>query len=311
MKNGYLLVNKPPGLTSFGVVKRIGQIYKTQKVGHVGTLDPFATGLLIVLVNKATKISQLMTNYNKEYCVKSKFGIRTDTGDRTGKIICEESNRHLTQESFTKIIPHILMLQKQIPSNYSAIKVGGQKSYLRARKGEIFTLPERQIQINQFTLLSFEYPIFEWKATVSKGTYVRTLSEQIADLCGTCAVTLELHRSKIGLFDVENSINFNDINSLTPLKPMNELLNGIPQISLNHFEKNKFLHGLQVTFDIEMIETPSGKDSRIANSNDQIVLVEHENEFLGLGKVVFPTANSTISPTSFLLKPYKVFMENE
>ena len=209
--SGYLLINKPKTWTSHDVVAKIRNILKIKKVGHTGTLDPFATGLLILLIGDATKLSETLTNLDKEYVVTSKFGISTDTADITGKIIKEEIPKNIEKSDFEKKIPDILQINKQIPSRFSAIKINGKKAYNMARSGKDFELPERSIEIKEFELIDYDFPCFTWRAVVSKGTYVRTLTEQIAELFDSIATTIELERTKIGKFCLKDSIGINEV----------------------------------------------------------------------------------------------------
>ena len=228
MSSGYLLVNKPKDWTSFDVVKKIRNILKIKKIGHIGTLDPFATGLLVILIDKATKYCQYLMGLEKEYEVVSKYGISTDTGDITGIAMNENTPNLITRLDFEKIIPEILKINKQIPSKFSAIKINGKKAYKLARAGEEFDIPEREIEIKEFELTEFDFPVFKWRAVVSKGTYIRTLTEQIADLHQNIAVTTDLVRTRIGEFHLKNSVNITDIKEDTPLCSIDDLIKMIP-----------------------------------------------------------------------------------
>ena len=211
MKSGLLLVNKPKDWTSFDVVKKVKSILKIKKVGHAGSIDPFATGLLIILINDGTKLSDKMMGMDKEYVTVSRFGIHTDTGDLTGNIIKEEEMPEITREEFEAKIPDILAINKQVPSKYSAIKINGKKAYKLARSGKDFDMPEREIEIKEFELIDYTFPYFTWRAVVTKGTYVRTLTEQIAVLFGGIAVSVELERTKIGDFSVKDAVGIDGI----------------------------------------------------------------------------------------------------
>jgi riboflavin kinase/FMN adenylyltransferase len=220
MTSGYLLINKPPDWTSFDVVKKTQNILKTKKIGHTGTLDPFATGLLILLVGKATKHSQAFTNFDKEYIATAMFGTQTDTGDMTGNVIVSQDdtaleknhpNIEVTQAQFQSLIPSIISIKEQIPSKFSAIKIKGKPAYKLARKKADFDMPKRNIEIKDFELVSYDYPTFTYRVVVSKGTYIRTLTEQIAALFDTVAVTTHLQRTKIGHYLLSDAIDISDL----------------------------------------------------------------------------------------------------
>jgi riboflavin kinase/FMN adenylyltransferase/tRNA pseudouridine(55) synthase len=212
MISGYILVNKPEGWTSFDVVKKAKRMLGAKKVGHTGTLDPFATGLLILLVNDATKQSQDLLDSDKEYIVRCCFGWATDTGDRTGKVVNQIEPNAISHEEFINKIPEMLQIDRQIPSKYSAIKISGKKAYELARKDIDFELPEREIAIHEFELIDFNFPYFTYRALVSKGTYIRTLTEQIAALFDSIAVTTELIRTRVAHYHLANAIEVADIN---------------------------------------------------------------------------------------------------
>jgi tRNA pseudouridine55 synthase len=152
-----------------------------------------------------------MMGFDKEYVTVSRFGIHTDTGDMTGKIVKEEAMPEITREEFETMIPDILKINKQVPSKYSAIKINGKKAYQLARSGKKFDMPEREIEIKEFELLSYEFPHFTWRAVVSKGTYIRTLTEQIAELFKGIAVSVELERTRIGNYNVKDAIGIDEV----------------------------------------------------------------------------------------------------
>jgi len=219
MNSGYILIDKPIDWTSFDVVKKVRKILRAKKVGHTGTLDPFATGLLLLLVNDATKLCQSLTNLDKVYLVTGRFGYATDTGDRTGKPLNDDTDIMVTKEQFIQKIPVILSIDSQTPPKFSAIKISGKKAYELARKQVDFSIPDRKISILDFTLIDFDFPFFTYQVHVSKGTYVRTLTEQIANLFDTKATTTELKRLQIGDFHLKDATRIEEIceDSIKPL----------------------------------------------------------------------------------------------
>ncbi|MDD4156455.1 MAG: tRNA pseudouridine(55) synthase TruB [Candidatus Cloacimonetes bacterium] len=272
MKSGFLLIDKDKDWTSFDVVKKIRNITQIKKVGHIGTLDPFATGLLILLFNQATSFSQYIIDNDKEYLVKSQFDIMTETGDITGKIInTENSPTPITKKQFEKKINLIKNISSQTPPKYSAIKVNGEKAYKMAYKGKDIVLPERNFKIISFEFLGIDYPYFIWKAKVSKGTYIRTLTEQIAELFGKIATTVELRRLKIGSFDVSNSIKINQIDTDIKLLQPDLLLDDFEKITLNIDEERKFIHGQNFTI--------------FHHDTAKLRVYNHKNDFKGLATI--------------------------
>ncbi|MCL1827406.1 MAG: tRNA pseudouridine(55) synthase TruB, partial [Candidatus Cloacimonetes bacterium] len=294
--SGILLINKEKGWTSFDVVKKARKLLKTKKIGHIGTLDPFATGLLILLIGKATRICEYVVELDKEYTVKSRFGIATDTSDITGKVIAEEQPKIVTQTDFENKIPTIEKITSQIPSKYSAIKINGKKAYDLARKGVEFEMAEKKISIKKFELLRFNFPEFEWRIVVSKGTYIRTLTEQIADYFDNIATTIELERTKIGSFKIENSISINDVSESTELLPLLDLIPDMPKVYLQDAQLTHFVTGL-----FQEIEV-SGEDNELfAVPKSPVCVLSCQNVFLGIGLTSREEGKQTIT-----LRPHKV-----
>ena len=210
---GILLIDKPAGWTSFDVVNKIRyQVAreavvkpKSIKVGHAGTLDPFATGLLIVLVGKEnTRQAQSYSKKDKTYEVEMILGKSSSTGDSDGEIT-EVSDNKPDKEVISKTLNKFKGEISQVPHAYSAIKVGGQRAYKLAREGKEVRLEPRKVYISQLELTSYEYPTVKFMAEVSSGTYIRSLVEDIGRELGTGAYTANLRRTKIGDFDIANA----------------------------------------------------------------------------------------------------------
>ncbi len=243
---GVLLIDKPAGITSFDVVKKIRKITNIRKVGHTGTLDPFASGLLPVCIRKATRIADKLSSKDKEYIVTMKLGIKTDTGDKTGKIIEEKEIQEFKINDFKKIIPDILSISEQIPPDFSAIKIDGKRAYELARKDEEINLKARPIKIMNFEICEYEHPFISYKTLVSKGTYIRVLSETIAEKLGAIATTWELRRTKIGKLIVQNSVKLEELtqeNWKNHLHSIPDILPDFPRMNINKEEIESFRNG--------------------------------------------------------------------
>lgn len=186
--NGIIIINKPEGFTSQDVVSKTKKILNQKKAGHTGTLDPLATGVLPVLLGNATKLSKYLIEHDKTYIAKIHLGEKTETGDSEGKIILEKNVPELSVSKIENTLNSFLGKQMQIPPMYSAIKVNGKKLYEYARKGETTEIPKRDIEVYSISLLSSENDEIEFKVSVSKGTYVRTLCEDIAEALGTVRI---------------------------------------------------------------------------------------------------------------------------
>lgn len=211
MLDGVLIIDKPSGITSHDVVAKVRKALKTKKVGHTGTLDPLATGVLVVCVEKATKLVNYLTCDEKIYEVEMKLGIKTDTGDITGNIIDEDTNYKVTIKEANEVIKSFVGKQKQIPPMYSAIKVNGQKLYELARKGIEIEREPRDIEIFDIYNIEINNELIKYTVHCSKGTYVRSLCEDIAQRLGTIGVMTNLRRIKSGQFEIENAIKIDDI----------------------------------------------------------------------------------------------------
>ena len=233
---GVLLVDKPVGITSFDVIRKLRKITGIKKIGHTGTLDPFATGLLPICIGKATRIAKKLSASDKEYTVTMQFGIKTDTGDTEGKNIEQQETPEFPKEIIDNIISEILVIEHQTPPHYSAVKVNGKRAYELARENKEISLQPRPIKIYEFELISYDHPMLKYRTIVSKGTYIRVLSETIAEKLGTIGSTIELRRSKIGNLDVKNSIRLEDIteqNWQQNMLSLPEIFQDFPKIEIN------------------------------------------------------------------------------
>lgn len=197
-----IVIDKPKGVTSFDVVRDCKRKYNTRKVGHCGTLDPMATGVLVIAMDSGTKLIQFMDKVDKEYIATATIGKKYDTGDITGEVI-EESNNEITEYSLRAAFKKFTGKIMQVPPMYSAIKIDGKKLYQYARAGIEIEVPAREVEVKEIELLSLADDKFTFKVVVSKGTYIRTLIEDIAQECGTVASMSDLRRTKSGLFTLD------------------------------------------------------------------------------------------------------------
>lgn len=209
MKDGLIIVNKPAGMTSHDVVAKARKILQTKKIGHTGTLDPMATGVLVLCVGAATKLVQYLTCEEKKYDVEMRLGIKTDTGDISGNIL-EEKDISKQKIDIT-IFQEFIGKQKQIPPMYSAIKKDGVKLYELARKGISVEREARDIEIFSINNIKIDKDIIKFAVHCSKGTYIRVLCEDIAEKIGTVGTMTKLNRIKTGEFSIENAIELEKI----------------------------------------------------------------------------------------------------
>jgi tRNA pseudouridine55 synthase len=209
--NVVINLNKPKEISSQQAVIKVKKYFAARKAGHAGTLDPIATGVLIVCLNEATKITRFLSDLNKEYSVRLKFGERTDTFDVTGRIIEKKDCPPLSVADISLVLSHFIGQIKQIPPMYSAIKIGGQQLYKLARKGVDIERPERKITIYRIDLINFEQPYLDLNISCSKGTYIRTLCDDIGNNLGVGAHMVSLERTRVGSFRIEDSVSIEDL----------------------------------------------------------------------------------------------------
>lgn len=212
--NGIIIINKQKGCTSHDIVYKIKKMFN-EKVGHTGTLDPMAEGVLPILIGKGTLVSKYLMNHDKKYVVKLQLGIKTDTADSEGKIIEElpVNINLINKENIMKILKTFIGKQEQIPPIYSAIKVNGKKLYEYARKGQEVELKPRQIEIYDINLIKYsvDEKQIEFEVFCGKGTYIRSLCEDIAKKFETIGYMKELKRIQVGDFKIEESITINEL----------------------------------------------------------------------------------------------------
>ena len=217
MDEELLLIDKPVGMTSFGVVARVRRLLSQRaggkvKVGHTGTLDPFATGLMILLVGKGTKRSNEFLKLDKVYEAEIVLGATSTTGDPEGEIT-ETANRtdEITKTELEAALVQFTGEIQQVPPAFSAIKINGQRAYKLARKGEEVIMPARTVTVYGLELIEYSYPVVRIRTHVSSGTYIRTLAEDIGQTLGVGAYCRELRRTKVGDYSIEQATSLNDL----------------------------------------------------------------------------------------------------
>jgi tRNA pseudouridine55 synthase len=208
---GILLVNKPKGPTSFHIIKTLRKVTGVRKIGHAGTLDPGARGLLIVLVGKATKHAQYFERMKKRYVAKILLGVRTDTDDREGTVIEQKETSVLSKAILQKALSAFSGSIMQRPPRYSAVKYCGRRAYDLARQGKEFKLKPRQIEIHDLQLIYYDHPIIKIALSCSKGTYVRSIARDLGDQLGTGATLHSLIRTQIGRWSIMQSLHYKDM----------------------------------------------------------------------------------------------------
>ena len=248
MITGALLINKEKGKTSRQEVNAVSKLLCEKKMGHIGTLDPFAEGLLIVLAGRATKIAPFIEQLDKTYLARLKLGHKTDTGDRDGEVIETKEVPILTKELINQNLQQFLGKSLQTPPKYSALKVNGERAYALARKNVEFELKQREIEVFEIALVNFNAPDeITFICRVSKGTYVRTLAEDIAEKLGCVGHLDELTRVKIGKYSIENSVKAVDAKPEN-LISVEKMLEDFPSEFVSGDEAKKAKNGVSLCF---------------------------------------------------------------
>ena len=210
--NGVIVVNKPKGITSRDVVNKLVKVFGTKSIGHIGTLDPMATGVLVCLIGKYTKLGSIMVNHDKEYIATFKLNVLTDTLDIEGKVL-KTDDKKISLEDMNGAIEHFngLTYMQEVPI-YSAVKVNGKKLYDYARSNEDVILPKKEVTIYKLELVSFEDEV-KIKCKVSKGTYIRALISDICAYLGTYGIMTDLVRTKLGDYDISDAYSLDEISN--------------------------------------------------------------------------------------------------
>ncbi|WP_157143220.1 tRNA pseudouridine(55) synthase TruB [Brachyspira pilosicoli] len=257
---GFLIVNKPKGITSFDVIRKLKPILKEKRIGHVGTLDPFASGVLIIALGRYTKLFFLFDDLYKEYIAEGVFGESRDTDDVEGKVLEKTKNQNILSfnELEALIKNNFLGSILQKPPIYSAKKIDGKRAYDLARENKEFQLKSVNVFINNIELLEYNYPYFRIKTSVSKGTYIRSIVRDIGEITNNLAYTKDLIRTSIGDYNIDNAISLENINTdniisffdmfknfdkllIEDEKDIKQILSGNTKLIENINIKNKYL----------------------------------------------------------------------
>ncbi|ERJ84173.1 tRNA pseudouridine synthase B [Peptostreptococcaceae bacterium oral taxon 113 str. W5053] len=274
--DGILIVDKEQNWTSHDVVAKLRGILGIKKIGHTGTLDPMATGVLPICIGKATKLCEYLTNADKVYRCTIKFGKATTTQDAWGEVQ-KISLKRPDLKMFRNVLMNFKGEQKQVPPMYSAIKIKGQKLYQLAQQGKIIERPSRNITFYDFKILSFTQDVAEFECHCSKGTYMRTLCHDIGEIIGSYAYMSDLKRISSGPFYIQNAITISEFSKLDIefmkkyFLPMDFAINDLFKLELKEEDYHRIIHGVK-------IYTPS------LNCEDQkLIRLYYLNKFIGIG----------------------------
>lgn len=284
--DGILLVDKEEGVTSRDVVNTLSHIFNTKKIGHTGTLDPIATGVLVVCIGNSTKLVEILSSDDKEYVATIKLGLKTDTGDITGNVI-ERKDYNFTTKNLEEILKSFIGKITQIVPIYSAVKVNGKKLYQYARNNEQVDLPKRNVFIKTIELLNFEDDEITFKTIVSKGTYIRSLIDDICTKLNTVGTMKDLRRTRQGKYKIEDCKTLEEIeNNYYQIITKEEILKDYETKALTKEEFEKVKNGAII---------PKGFKNNycVFKYNDKVVAIYQ-----------------TYHKDSSLAKPFKMFVEN-
>lgn len=284
--DGILLLDKPLEVSSNGILQRVRWLYQAEKAGHTGALDPLASGLLPICFGEATKFSQFLLDTDKTYEVSARFGVRTDTSDAAGEIISEKPvNFDLAQ--LQQAVEKMRGPQMQVPTMFSALKYQGQPLYKYARQGITVPRDARPINIFRFDLLDFDGQNARFIVHCSKGTYIRTLIDDLGETLGSGAYVTALRRTQVGPFQASQMLtdellaplnqaqDWSGLDAL--LLPMDYALAGLPRLTLEPAAVKRLRHGQTILLTPELLVLmPAGP-------NDAIALYDEQQSFIGVG----------------------------
>lgn len=251
--NGILIVNKPKGITSRDLVNEVCKKLNTRHIGHAGTLDPIAQGVMVLGINDATKILSLLEYNDKTYIATVKIGVNTDTLDRTGIVLDNKDVQNFNYDKLKEVIKNFPKEYMQEVPKYSAVHVNGKRLYEYARNNIDVKLPKKLVKIYSLELLDInkENNTFKLKAKVSKGTYIRSLIRDIGTLCDNYMIMEELLRVEVGIFNIKDAYNLEDINLNTKLISIKDALSMLKSITVDDIIKKKVLNGSILKCDID------------------------------------------------------------
>ena len=270
MSDGFINLNKTSGMTSHDAVNRVRKIFLTRKVGHAGTLDPQAAGVLPIAVGRATKFIEYLADCDKTYRAEILFGIATDSGDLDGKIIARAENFSMpTTDELTALAKSFVGEIEQTPPKFSAIKIHGRKAYDLARKNLDFDMPRRRVKIFRLELVALNEHTATFEIDCGKGTYIRSLAIDLGERLNLPATLKNLLRLRVGDFNLRDAVTLDELNA-SHLRPIEDCLQHLPAFELPEYRVRAFLNGLTTT---------------VTAPDEKILRVISNGKFLGVGRI--------------------------
>ncbi len=303
---GILIIDKEAGPTSHDIVARMRRILGLHRIGHCGTLDPLATGVLVLCFGTYTRLSEAIAGTDKEYRVRLFFGATSDTGDAEGVIEPVAEMRIPSRDDVEAVLVRFRGEIRQIPPAYSAVRVGGVRSYHLARRKKVVEIPARSVRILQLEALKCEYPDFEMRVVCSKGTYIRSLARDIGAALGCGAYVADLRRTRVGNMDLSVAVTVDEVQKAFDgsrleelLVPTSRALSSLPAVTLSSSQIKTFLHGGTIAAEFVSETAPETGAEREANAETCAVYDEAER-LCGLGSWV-DGSRSSLRPSKVLL----------
>jgi len=305
--SGILLVDKPEGMTSHDIVARTRRSLDMKKVGHAGTLDPFATGLLVVLVGEGTKLSDNLMAGKKRYVASVLMGERTDTGDLSGCVVEKKSCAGIDKTAVLEVLPRFTGEINQVPPMYSALKRDGVPLYRLARKGLEVEREARTVFIDRLEMDSFDSPLFSIDVECSKGTYIRTLGEDISEAMGTCGHLVSLRRLSSGPFSVENAISIDHLAerdvAAASLIPLSEAVPAMPELIVCDEAEERISNGQAIRSEWVAACLP-GK----ITAGEKVKVTSGRGRLLSIAEIIHEMGGEVGLPSGFVVgKSLRVF----
>lgn len=273
MNDGFINLNKPSGMTSHDAVNHVRRIFSTRKVGHAGTLDPAASGVLPIAINRATKFIEYLADLDKSYRAEILFGIATDSGDLEGEVIARADNFIMpTADKLNAALKTFIGEIEQTPPKFSAIKIHGRKAYDLARRDIDFEMPRRLVKISRLELVNLDKDSATIEIDCGKGTYIRSLAIDLGERLNLLATLKSLVRLRVGDFALSNALTFDDIKNFGAdcLLPIEDCLKHLPKFELAEHRIRAFLNGLSTT---------------VHAADERALRICAGDKFLGIGRI--------------------------
>lgn len=273
---GVVAVNKPGGFTSRQIVDKVAKIVRPAKAGHAGTLDPLATGVLVVAVGSATRLISYVQQQRKQYVGRFRLGERSDTDDIEGQITVGGNWQGITESQLVEATGQFLGTCLQVPPQFSAIHVDGQRAYALARKGQAVELQARPVEVHSIEVTCFEPPEFELQVECGSGTYIRSISRDLGELLGCGALMTSLCRQSVGPFTIQNAVSFEQLDATSlqqALQPALYAVAHLPQRSVTADEIRDLRQGRHIAL------------GGLAVSDCEIAMVDNQNSLIGIARI--------------------------